>query len=75
LRVGVLLLLHQHLVLVALKLAWNGELLLLMLLLSLDFDVLFMDEVVVDGTRGEVRGGVGGLLLRNVVDDFVRALQ
>jgi len=47
-----------------------------MLLLSvLDFDVLFMDEVVVDGTRGEVRGGVGGLLLRNVVDDFVRALQ
>jgi len=48
---------------------------LLLSVLSLDFDVLFMDEVVVDGTRGEVRGGVGGLLLRNVVDDFVRALQ
>lgn len=71
-----MVLLHHHLVLVGLVLAWNGELLLLMLLLSvLDFDVLFMDEVVVDGTRGEVRGGVGGLLLRNVVDDFVRALQ
>ena len=74
-----MVLLHQHLVLVGLELAWNGELLLLMFLLlsvlSLDFDVLFMDEVVVDGTRGEVRGGVGGLLLRDVVDDFVRALQ
>lgn len=59
-----------------LVLAWNGELLLLMLLLSvLDFDVLFMDEVVVDGSRGEVRGGVGELLLRNVVNDFVRTLQ
>ena len=77
LKVGVLLvLLHCLLVLVGLVLAWNGELLLLMLLLSvLDFDVLFMDEVVVDGSRGEVRGGVGELLLRNVVNDFVRTLQ
>jgi hypothetical protein len=67
-----MVLLHHDLVLVGLVLAWNGELLLLILLLpGLDFDVLFIDEVVIDGTRGEVRGGIGVLLLRDVVNDFV----
>lgn len=71
-----MVLLHRHLALVGLVLARDGELFLFLLLLSiLNFQVLLMDEVVVDGTRGEVRRGVGELLLRNVVDDFMRALQ